>query len=369
MAVAGALGTQRHQGALTPTALTFTYDALPSRVIFGVGSLKGLPAEMDRLGVRRVLILASPSQRPVVETITQALGDQVMDVYETTGQHVPLASAEQARRAAGGADGCLAVGGGSPIGLAKAVALTTSLPILAVPTTYSGSEMTPIWGLTEGGRKTTGRDRRVLPHTVLYDPALTLSLPPNLSATSGINALAHCVEALYAPDTNPIVTLMAEEGVRALAQTLPLVVREPGHLEGRTGALYGAWLAGVSLGAVSMGLHHKLCHTLGGAYGLPHAELHTVVLPHAVRYNQAAAPKAMARLAAALGVADPAQGLFDLAQSMGVQMSLRELGLRETDLDPAADLATRSPYPNPAPLTRDGIRRLLDDAFHGRRPA
>ncbi len=356
---------------MTTAQLDFTYDALPSRTVFGVGSLAKLPAEVARLGACRLLILASPSQRPVVQTIRELLGGAVAAVMESVGQHVPLDVAERARRAAGeaGADACLAVGGGSPIGLAKAVALTAGLPIVAVPTTYSGSEMTPIWGLTEGGHKTTGRDRRVLPRTVLYDPALTLDLPPVVSATSGVNALAHCAEALYAHDTNPIISLMAEAGSRALVHSLPRVVAEPRDMGARTEALYGAWLAGVALGAVSMGLHHKLCHTLGGAYGLPHAELHTVLLPHTVRYNQAAAPEAMRHLAAALNAADPAQGLYDLTQSLGAPTALGDLGLRESDLDPAADLAVRAPYPNPAPLTRDAIRRLLDDAFHGRRPA
>ena len=355
---------------MTPDPLNFTYDALPSRVVFGVGSLNRLPAETARLGLRRVFILASPSQRAVVAGIAATLGDGVVGVHESTGQHVPLAAAEAARQAVrdSRAEGCLAVGGGSPIGLAKAVALTTGLPILAVPTTYSGSEMTPIWGLTEGGLKTVGRDRAVLPRTVVYDPALTLGLPSAVSATSGVNALAHCVEALYAPDTNPVITLLAEAGVRALAQSLPAVVRDPADLVGRTGALYGAWLGGVALGTVSMGLHHKLCHTLGGVCRLPHAETHTVLLPHTVRYNQAAAPDAMRRLAAALGVADPAQGLFDLAQRLGAPRSLRQLGLPKTHLDAVADLAAHAPYPNPAPLTRDGLRGLLDDAYHGRRP-
>jgi maleylacetate reductase len=209
-----------------------------------------------------------------------------------------------------GADCCVAVGGGSTVGLAKAIALTSGLPILAVPTTYAGSEMTPIWGLTAGGAKQTGRDARVLPRTVIYDPELTLGLPPRVAGPSGMNALAHCVEALYAPDTSPIVQLMAEEGIRALAAALPAIRVEPADLRARAGALYGAWLAGAALGTVSMGLHHKLCHTLGGSFGLPHAETHAVVLPYAAAYNRAAAPEAMSRAARALGATDAPGALF-----------------------------------------------------------
>ena len=250
----------------------------------------------------------------------------------------------------------MAIGGGSTTGLAKAIALTSELPILAIPTTYAGSEMTPIWGLTEGGVKKTGRDVRVLPKTVIYDPALTTSLPVALSVTSGINAIAHCVEALYSRDANPIISLIAEEGIRALAGGLPEVVKQPGDLDARSRALYGAWLAGVSLGAVGMALHHKLCHTLGGTFNLPHAETHTVVLPHAVAYNAAAAPEAMERIARALGARSAAEGLYDLAASLGAPVSLESLGMRREQLDRAADLAVQNPYYNPRPVTREGIR-------------
>jgi len=237
-----------------------------------------------------------------------------------------------------------------------------------VPTTYAGSEMTPIWGITEGGVKRTGRDPRVLPRTVIYDPALTLGLPPRIAGPSGINALAHCVEALYAPDASPIITLMAEEGIRALAAGLPAVAHNPGDIDARAQALYGAWLAGTALGAATLGLHHKLCHTLGGSFNLPHAEVHTVILPHAAAYNAAAAPAALARVAQAMGAADAPGAIFDLAVTLGAPTALRDIGMRAEDLDAAADLSIRNPYPNPAPVTRTGVRRLLEDAFYGRRP-
>jgi maleylacetate reductase len=284
--------------------------------------------------------------------------------------HVPLQTAEAARAAAKSlnADCCIAIGGGSTIGLAKAIALDCGLPILAVPTTFSGSEMTPVWGLTEGGIKTTGRDVRVLPKTVIYDPELTLSLPPAAAGTSGINAMAHAVEALYAEDSNPVASLMAEESLRALAASLPKIIAEPANLEARGAALYGAWLAGMVLSLVGVALHHKLCHTLGGSFGLPHAEMHTLMLPHTAAYNAPATPDAMARVARALGAESAPSGLYNLARAVGAKMALSELGMREADLDRATDIALSNPYYNPRPIEKTAIRALLDDAFHGRTP-
>jgi len=241
--------------------------------------------------------------------------------------------------------------------------------VLAVPTTYSGSEMTPIYGLTESGQKRTQRDAKVLPKTVIYDPQLTLGLPPGTSAASGMNAIAHCVEAMYAQDANPIVSLMAEEGIRALAASLPAIVRHPADAEARSEALYGAWLAGVALGSAGMALHHKLCHTLGGTWNLPHAETHAIVLPHAARYNRDAAPEAMARIARALGANDAPTGLYDLETKLGLKMRLADLGMQEADLERAAQLATQAPYPNPAAIEYAQVLQLLRNAFAGRRPA
>jgi alcohol dehydrogenase class IV len=298
------------------------------------------------------------------------LGDRAVGLFDRAVMHVPVDVAQAARDEAWRlhADCCVAVGGGSTTGLAKAIALTSELPIVAIPTTYAGSEMTPIWGLTEAGAKKTGRDLHVLPRTVIYDPDLTLGLPVGLSVTSGINAMAHCVEALYSKDANPIISLMAEDAIRALAASLPQIVKDPANPEARAQALYGAWLAGVSLGAVGMALHHKLCHTLGGSFNLPHAETHTVVLPHAAAYNAPAAEAAMARVARALGVESAPQGLYDLAKLLGAPVSLAELGMRREDVDRAAEMAVKSPYWNPRAITMEGIRALLDDAFEGRRP-
>ena len=283
--------------------------------------------------------------------------------------HVPIEVARAARAEAArlGADCAVAIGGGSTTGLGKAIALESSLPILAIPTTYAGSEMTPIWGITEGGMKKTGRDARVLPRTVIYDPMLTVGLPVALSATSGMNAIAHAVEGLYAQDANPIMSLMAEEGIRALARGLPRVKANPQDLDARSECLYGAWLCGAVLGAVGMALHHKLCHTLGGTWNLPHAETHTVVLPHAVAYNAPAVPDAMTRAARAGSPTRAtrqcsAQGLYDLARSLGAPVALKSVGMPESELDRAAELATTSPYWNPRPSNAPRSVRLLDDA-------
>ena len=348
----------------------FIYNGLPSRVVFGLGSLAKLNQEIERLGAHKALVLSTPEQRATAQRIADIIGERAVGVYDKAVMHVPIETAEAARAEASrlGADCCVAVGGGSTIGLGKAIALTSSLPIVAIPTTYAGSEMTPIYGLTEAGIKTTGRDIRVLPKAVIYDPKLTVSLPGFISGPSGLNAIAHCVEALYAQDANPIVSIMAEEGIRALAQSLPVVVKQLDNLEARAEALYGAWLAGSALGSVGMALHHKLCHTLGGSFNLPHAEVHTVIIPHATAYNSDAAPEAMVRIARALDASNPAQGLYDLALALGAKTALKDIGMAAEDLDKAAAIATQNPYYNPKPVTREGIRELLDNAYHGRRP-
>jgi len=351
--------------------LDFVYQALPSRVIFGYGTLDKLPEEVERLGAQRAMVLSAPEQVAQAEDVAARLGDRSAGTYDRAVMHVPIETARAAREEARsrGADCCVAVGGGSTIGLGKAIALDSGLPIIAVPTTYAGSEMTPIWGLTEAGLKRTGRDERVLPRTVIYDPTLSLTLPAFIAGPSGMNAIAHCVEALYSENANPIVSLMAEEGIRALGEALPVVVATPDDRDARAKALYGAWLAGASLGAVGMAIHHKLCHTLGGSFNLPHADVHTVIIPHAAHYNRDAAPEAMARLAQALGTEDGPGALYDLAKAVGAKLALKDIGMAEADLDRAAELATQNPYYNPRPVTRDGVRALLEQAYHGRRPA
>jgi maleylacetate reductase len=352
-------------------ARSFVYNSLPGRVVFGAGSLAELGREIEALGARRALVLSTPEQRDWADRIATVLGPRAAGVFDRAVMHVPIETAREARQLAAKlqADCAVCVGGGSTTGLGKAIALESALPILAIPTTYAGSEMTPIYGITEGGLKKTGRDPKVLPRVVIYDPELTFSLPPALSVTSGINAIAHAAEGLYANDGNPVMDLMAEEGIRALARALPIIRANPKDLAARSDALYGAWLCGSVLGNVGMALHHKLCHTLGGSFNLPHAETHTVVLPHALAYNAAAAPVAMTRIARALGARNAAQGAFDLAQSNGAPVSLRELGMKADDVDRACEIALRNQYPNPRPLEPAAIRALLQDAFDGRRPS
>ena len=349
----------------------FVYRAHPARVVFGAGSLKHLVREVELLGAARALVLATPEQEAQAFEVARLLGERSAGVFARAVMHVPIETARAARQEAirVGADCAIAIGGGSTTGLGKAIALESSLPIIAIPTTYAGSEMTTIYGITEGGQKKTGRDARVLPRTVIYDPELTLGLPTALSATSGMNAIAHSVEALYAVDANPVISLIAEEGIRALATGLPSVMANPQDVDARANALYGAWLCGMALNGCSMALHHKLCHTLGGSFNLPHAETHTVVLPHALAYNAAAAPAAMQRIARALGADDAVAGLIDLEKRLGTPTSLKQLGMPADGLDRAADIAAAAPYPNPRPLNRAAIRALLDDAWHGRAPS
>ncbi|WOD20402.1 maleylacetate reductase [Paraburkholderia kirstenboschensis] len=351
----------------------FVYQGSPSRVVFEWGALDKLPDELARLGAGRALILSTPEQRPLADRVKEVLGERAAGVYPHAVMHVPVEVARAARETASelGADCCIAIGGGSTIGLGKAIALESSLPILAVPTTYAGSEMTPIFGLTEGRLKRTGRDARVLPRTVLYDPSLTLSLPSGISAASGINAMAHAVEALYAEDANPVISLMAEEAIRALGEALPVVVRAPQDRLMRSRALYGAWLAGTCLGAVGMALHHKLCHTLGGTFNLPHAQTHAAMLPHTAHYNHAAAPEALRRAARALGGIEADEAgplLFKLNAQLGISPALSDIGMPQDGLDEATEIACKNPYANPRPIERAAIRELLQDAWQGRAP-
>jgi len=363
----------------------FTYTANPSRVVFGAGALREVGAEVERLGARRALVLSTPEQADAAARVAALLGERAAGVFPKAVMHVPIETAREARAEAArlGADCAVAIGGGSTTGLGKAIALESSLPIIAIPTTYAGSEVTSIWGITEGGVKKTGRDARVLPRTVIYDPELTLTLPLALTVTSALNAIAHAAEGLYAHDGNPVIALMAEEGIRASAAALPALQRDPRDLGARASALQGAWLCGVVLGSVAMGLHHKLCHTLGGTFNLPHAETHTVVLPHALAYNAAMAPDAMARIARALATAgalapglagadaaaEVPRALQALAARHGAPTSLRALGMPADGVARAAELAVTNQYPNPRPLEREALRALIQRAYDGSPPA
>ncbi|MFD3503590.1 maleylacetate reductase and hydroxyquinol 1,2-dioxygenase domain-containing protein [Streptomyces sp. NPDC058676] len=349
----------------------FSYTALPARIVFGHGTLDQVREEVERLGRSRAVVLASPAVAAAGDRIEKALGPLAVGRFDGAAMHTPV---EVTARALDllrdvGADCVVAVGGGSTTGLAKALAVRTRVDQVILPTTYAGSEATPVLGETEDGLKTTRSSPDILPETVIYDVELSSGLPVPIAVTSAVNALAHAVEALYSPDANPVVDGMALDAVGRLARGLRGLTADAGDLDARSDLLQGAWLAGTCLGAVGMGLHHKLCHTLGGSFGLPHAPVHTVVLPHAMAYNASAAPEAMRRIAEALGAADAPTAVYDLIVAVGGPTSLRELGLAEADLDRAAGLTTAEPYPNPVEPTRDGVALLLRDAWEGRRPS
>ena len=345
----------------------FAYDALGGRVVFGPGTLARLPEELDALGAARVLLLAGERHAAPIRDL---LGERVAGHFPAVVQHVPEKAAAEARALAADVqpDALLAVGGGSAIGFAKAVALVHTAPIVAVPTTYSGSEMTTIWGLSDGGTKRTGNDPRVKPQLVVYDPELTLGLPPRVAGPSGMNALAHCVEGLYGPRANPIISLLAREGIRVLHSALPAVCVTPGDLDARSDALYGAYLGGTALGA-GTGLHHRTCHVLGGMFGLDHGDMNAVVLGHALAYNAPAIPEALARIECALGTGDAPGALFDLAAAVEAPASLAAMGMPADGLEEATRRVVAEAAGNVRPPEPEGIRRMLEDAFVGRRPA
>ncbi len=348
----------------------FTYRALPHHVVFGPGRITEARDIVHSFGCSNALVLSGPNQRAAAERLYRLLGERAVGIFSDAAMHTPVEVTEAALELCEElvADSVVSIGGGSTIGLGKAVALNTGMPHLAIPTTYAGSEVTSVLGQTRDGAKTTERRDEILPNAVIYDVELTLSLPPRLSAASGLNAMAHAVEALYAKDGNPIVSLMAEEGLRAFADALPRIVAAPHDLEGRTNAQYGAWLCGMALGATSMALHHKLCHVLGGAFDLPHAETHAIILPHALAFNVVAAPEAVARVARALDVEDAASGLYALAASLDVPLALKAIGMPADGIDQAASLAIKDPYWNPRPLDLDAIRGLLARAYEGSPP-
>jgi maleylacetate reductase len=349
----------------------FIHELQSGRVVFGAGSLRSVSSEVARLGARRVLLISDEYVKAVADELAHDLGDLVVRRVSEVVQHVPVELADAVSSVArrDRIDVVVCIGGGSATGLAKAVALRHDVRILAVPTTYAGSEMTPIWGLTAGAEKRTGRDARVVPRVVVYDPVLTYTMPPDLSGASGLNAMAHSVEALYAQDASPIVRLIAEESIRALAAALPRVVDQPDDAEARAEALYGAWLAGTSLGNATMGIHHKICHTLGGAYNLPHAAMHAALLPYAAAFNRLAAPQAMGALARALSAADGPAGLWDLARRIGAPTSLTDVGFDQAFVDDASALIARANITAPRLADDVGIRRLLHAAIDGSRPA
>ncbi|WP_039804696.1 maleylacetate reductase [Nocardia araoensis] len=351
----------------------FTYDGLPGRVVFGAGAARSeLIGELDLLGAQRVLLIATDSERRIATQLCAPFADRVAATFSGVRPHVPVEVAELARKAAAEAeaDVVLSVGGGSTTGTAKAVALSSGLPVLAVPTTYAGSEVTPVWGMTEQGRKTTGTDRRVLPRTVVYDPELTTSLPMELTVASGLNAVAHCVEAFWAPRRSPVASAIAEDGIRHLVSGLTTITADLADPGSRGELLLGAYLAGSAFAVAGSGLHHKICHVLGGAFDLPHAQTHAIVLPYVLAYNAPNAGDATDRISRALGRTDIIESLRELGARLGVPAGLRELGMTESDIDTVIeDIAAIAPADNPTPATEEGLRAILHSAWAGADPA
>lgn len=348
----------------------FVFPGMRSRVVFGAGKLATTGAEIERLGHSRALVLSTPGQADSGIALARQLGPLAAGVFTDAAMHTPTDVTERALAAyrEAGADCVVALGGGSTTGLGKAIAVRTGADQVVIPTTYAGSEMTDILGETQDGRKTTRRDPAIQPETVIYDVELTLTLPASVSVTSGLNALAHAAEGLYAIDRHPLISLMAIEAARRFSTSLPALVRDADDLAARTDALQAAWLCGAVLGGSSMAIHHKLCHVLGGSFNLPHAETHAVMLPHTVGFNAPVATRELEPLGQIFG-GSAGQGLFDFSASLGAPTRLRDLGLAEADLDKAADIAVQSPYANPRPFGRADIRALLQDAWAGNRPA
>jgi maleylacetate reductase len=350
--------------------MRFVHDALPQRVCFGTGRAAAyLETEVGNLGASRVMVIASKRDAELAGTITKDL--PVVLRHDEVVMHVPVEVAGRAREAAAraSADAVISIGGGSATGLAKAIAMTAGLPIIAVPTTYAGSEATAVWGLTEGDKKTTGTDPKVLPRTIVYDAALTLSLPVELSVASGLNALAHCVDALWAPKADPINAAFAAEGIRALNTGLPKVAASPGDIAGREEALYASYVAAAAFASAGSALHHKICHVLGGMYNLPHAQTHAIVLPYVLAFNGPAAPEAAKRMAGSFGSKSALEGLQRLRAELRAPRALADYGFAEADIPAAAAAILPSVPPgNPRPVTAADLEALLRAAWSGAAP-
>lgn len=348
----------------------FTFPGLTTRVVFGQGTLAQVPEEVARLGHSRALVLSTPHQKAEAQALADRLGNRAGGIFAEATMHTPVEVTDQAIAAyqAARADCVVSLGGGSTTGLGKAIAVRTGADQVVIPTTYAGSEMTDILGETAGGEKTTRRDPAIRPEVVVYDVDLTLTLPVTLTVTSALNAIAHAMEALYAPDRNPVVEAMVREALPTFRGALPVLIGSPQDREARSDALYAAWCCSTALGYVSMALHHKLAHVLGGSFGLPHAETHAVLLPHTTAYNEPAVDDLLQPIADTFGLGSAGKGLWHFAKSLNAPLRLSDLGLTARDLDRAADIATKNPYANPRPVTRDGIRHLLQQAFEGHCP-
>lgn len=349
--------------------MNYEYKALPWNILFGNGSISRLPQEIKKLGLKKALVLTTPNQGNEGQKVVNILGPLAIGLYSNAKMHVPVATMNEAIDIANGleADCTVAIGGGSTTGLGKALAAKMDLPNIVLPTSYAGSEMTDIWAVTEADRKVTMRDFRVVPTLTIYDPELTLALPLKFAASSGLNAMAQAIVNIATDNPNPMISLMALEGVKALARGLPRL-KNKDDLEAREIVLYGASLAGGALGTGVTSLHHSLCHALGGTFKAPHAETHAILLPHTLAYNADATKAQTNKIADALGVENAAEGIYDLAKQLDVPLSLRDIGIGENDIELAIDATLDGPINNPEPVTKEKLHTLLKNALDGVRP-
>uniref|UniRef100_UPI003F496166 maleylacetate reductase n=1 Tax=Nonomuraea bangladeshensis TaxID=404385 RepID=UPI003F496166 len=344
--------------------VVIAHETAPARVLIGQGACDRVAGEVERLGGERVLLVSTPSAAAASERVAGALGTCLAARFDRAAPHTPVTVTAQAMAVveATRTDCVIAIGGGSAIGLAKAVSARTGMPQIAVPTTYAGSEATPVLGETENGVKTTRRDPALAPGTIIYDPDLTLGMPRGLTRTSAMNALAHAVEALWAPDATRLTDALATEAVDGILRALPEVLADPADPDARGQLQTAAWLAGVCLAQTRMGLHHQLAHVLGGSFDLPHAELHTILLDHVMAYNLPSAPGALARLTRLVGP-NPVQVVARLTREYEGPTTLGALGIPLDGLRGIAERVAANPYPNPRPLTADAVLDLLERAW------
>jgi maleylacetate reductase len=349
----------------------FIFPGITSRVIFGHGTIERVGDEIARLGHRKALVLSTPHQRDDAEALAAHIGDASAGVFAGAVMHTPIHVTQEAISvfANSGATCVVSLGGGSTTGLGKAIAARTGADQIVVPTTYAGSEMTDALGETTGDEKTVRRDASIRPEVVIYDVDLTLTLPVTMTMISALNAIAHAVEGFYAPDRNPVTELLSRDAIAAFRRALPVLQNNPGDRAARADALYAAWGCGTTLGSVSMALHHKLAHVLGGKFNTPHAETHAILLPHTTAFNEQAVPELLRPIAEVFEAHNAADSLWQFSKDIGAPISLSQIGLKPADLDLVADAAVRNTYSNPRPLERGGIRQLLQAAYEGVKPS
>lgn len=347
------------------------YNATPSSIIFGAGTLSRVAEAVEAHGARRAVVVSTPGRQGLAQRVVSLLGDRCCGIIPEAVSQVPIELARRGRKLAAEmeADCIVSVGGGASVGLGKGIGLEYAKPIVAIPTTYSGSEMTGFCGITIDGVKRMHKSLDMLASTVIYDPELSVGLPLDVSMASAMNALAHCVDSVYVSTISPIILSAAHEGAAVLMHAMPRVAANPSDIAARTDLLYGAYLAGAALTG-GFAYQHGVAHTLGGSFGIAHGLSHALVLPHVASYNMRHAPGQLGRLARSMGVPAIGPAIFDILKTVGLPTSLAEVGFRESDIERAAAITVETDNGlNPGPVSIDDVRALLKDALEGRRPA